>query len=178
MRTAKALIRLGKCPGWSESLLGTQSFCWFCSWGGSFGNTSESSCICQHLKVKNSLTQNSHCVPKYDDMEEREKLWAAEHIASFKWSIVGDKVLFSSPEQSSRRAIVLPPASALALALESASTNVKVVKDFRTSLFPNSLMDLVYIWLNDRYWSKILFSTIPTPMHNLKVKIMDLELLC
>ena len=24
------LIRLGRCPGWSESLLGTQSFCWFC----------------------------------------------------------------------------------------------------------------------------------------------------
>ena len=31
-------------------------------------------------------------------------------------------------------------------------------------------MDLVYIWYDDRYWSKILFSTIPTPMHDLKVK--------
>ena len=30
MRTAKILIRLGGCPGWSESSLGTQSFCWFC----------------------------------------------------------------------------------------------------------------------------------------------------
>ena len=46
-------------------------------------------------------------------------------------------------------------------------------------------MDLVYIWYDDRYiwyddryWSKILFSTIPTPMHDLKVKVMDLELLC
>ena len=29
-RTAKTLIRLGGCPGWSESSLGTQSFCWFC----------------------------------------------------------------------------------------------------------------------------------------------------
>ena len=27
---AKTLIRLGGCPGWSESLLGAQSFCWFC----------------------------------------------------------------------------------------------------------------------------------------------------
>ena len=44
--------------------------------------------------------------------------------------------------------------------------------------FPNPLMDLVYIWYDDRYWSKILFSTIPTPMHDLKVKVMDLELLC
>ena len=29
-RTAMTLIRLGRCPGWSESSLGTQSFCWFC----------------------------------------------------------------------------------------------------------------------------------------------------
>ena len=29
MRTAKTLIRLGGFPGWSESSLGTQSFCWF-----------------------------------------------------------------------------------------------------------------------------------------------------
>ena len=30
MRTAKTLIRLGRCPGWSESLLGAHSLCWFC----------------------------------------------------------------------------------------------------------------------------------------------------
>ena len=30
MRTAKPLIRLGGCPGWSESSLGAHSFCWFC----------------------------------------------------------------------------------------------------------------------------------------------------
>ena len=30
MRTAKSLIRLGGCPGWSESSLGAHSFCWFC----------------------------------------------------------------------------------------------------------------------------------------------------
>ena len=29
-RTAKTLIRLGRCPGWSESSLGAQPFCWFC----------------------------------------------------------------------------------------------------------------------------------------------------
>ena len=39
-------------------------------------------------------------------------------------------------------------------------------------------MDLVYIWYADRYLSKILFSTIPTLMHDLKVKVMDFELLC
>ena len=30
MRTAKAPITLGGCPGWSESSLGAYSFCWFC----------------------------------------------------------------------------------------------------------------------------------------------------
>ena len=30
MWTAKTLIRLGGCPGCSESSLGTHSFCWFC----------------------------------------------------------------------------------------------------------------------------------------------------
>ena len=30
MRTAKTLFRPGGCPGWSESSLGTHSFCWFC----------------------------------------------------------------------------------------------------------------------------------------------------
>ena len=38
-------------------------------------------------------------------------------------------------------------------------------------------MDLVYVWYDDRYWSKILLGTIPTPMRNLKVKVTDLELL-
>ena len=30
MRIAKTLIRLGGCPGWSESSLGAKPFCWFC----------------------------------------------------------------------------------------------------------------------------------------------------
>ena len=30
MRTVKTLIRLGGCPGWSESSQGANSFCWFC----------------------------------------------------------------------------------------------------------------------------------------------------
>ena len=31
VRTAKTLISLGGCPGWSESSLGTHSLCWFCN---------------------------------------------------------------------------------------------------------------------------------------------------
>ena len=30
MRTAKTLIRQGRCPGWSESSLGAHTICWFC----------------------------------------------------------------------------------------------------------------------------------------------------
>ena len=52
------------------------------------------------------------------------------------------------------------------------------VKLFRTSLFPNPMMDLVNVWYDDGYCSKILQSTVPTPIHDLKVKDRDLELLC
>ena len=44
-------------------------------------------------------------------------------------------------------------------------------KVLRTSLFPNPLIDLVHVWYDDRYWSKILRGTIPTPVHDLKVKV-------
>ena len=30
LSTQRRLIRPGRCPGWSESSLGEQSFCWFC----------------------------------------------------------------------------------------------------------------------------------------------------
>ena len=38
-------------------------------------------------------------------------------------------------------------------------------------------MDLVHVWCDDSYWSKILHSAIPTPIHYFKVKVTDLELL-
>ena len=85
--------------------------------------------------------------------------------------------IFSSPEQRSGRAIVLPPASALALA--SASTNVKVfVKVFKASLFPNLITDLIHLWYDDTYWSKILRSVIPTTLGHVRVKVTDLEFSC
>ena len=37
MRTAKILIKLGGCPGWSESSLGAQTLCWFCYVAAHFG---------------------------------------------------------------------------------------------------------------------------------------------
>ena len=89
----------------------------------------------------------------------------------------------SSPEQRSGRAIVLPPASvlalALALALASASTNGKVfVKVFKASLFPNLTTDLIHLWYDDTYWSKILRNVIPTTLGHVKVKVTDLEFSC
>ena len=38
-------------------------------------------------------------------------------------------------------------------------------------------MDLVHVWCDDRYWSKILHNAIPTSIHHFKVKVTDLELL-
>ena len=52
------------------------------------------------------------------------------------------------------------------------------VKVFRASLFPNPLMDLVHVWYNDGYWSKILRRTIPTPAYDIKVKVTDFQFLC
>ena len=39
-------------------------------------------------------------------------------------------------------------------------------------------MDSLYILHDYRYWSKILFGTIPIPAYNLKVNVSDLEILC
>ena len=36
-RTAKTLIRLGRCPDWSESSLGAHSLCWFCHFAAQMG---------------------------------------------------------------------------------------------------------------------------------------------
>ena len=86
---------------------------------------------------------------------------------------VVQSIFISLPEQGSRRAIVLPSASALALV--SASTNVKV---FKISLFPNLITILIHLWYDNTYWSKILRSTIPTTLGHVKVKVTDLEFSC
>ena len=57
------------------------------------------------------------CMKKFD----AEKIFFWQNDSALNLDIFW-RPLFSSPEQSSRRAIVLPPASALALAL--VSTNV------------------------------------------------------
>ena len=84
-------------------------------------------------------------------------------------------IIFSSPEQRSQRAIVLPPASTLALA----STNVKFYVKF---LGPHYFQTLWWIWFMFGMMMDTgpKFYTVPstTPIHDLKVKVTDLELLC
>ena len=38
-------------------------------------------------------------------------------------------------------------------------------------------MDLIHVWFNDSFWSKISYGTIHTPVHELKVKVMDKDYL-
>ena len=38
------------------------------------------------------------------------------------------------------------------------------MKVFTSSLFTNPALDLVYTWYKDIYWSKILYSTISSPI--------------
>ena len=48
--TAKTLIRLGGCPGWSESSLGAHSFCWFCRVQAHF-DSSDWNCVNINAKL-------------------------------------------------------------------------------------------------------------------------------
>ena len=54
------------------------------------------------------------------------------------------------------------------------------VEGFRTISEPydrfGSCLVYVYVWNDDIYWSKILCSNINTTLHDLKVKVTDLEL--
>ena len=60
MQTVKTLIRLGRCPDWSESSLGAHAISWVLSWCGSFVNQA-------------SATVNFHKYhnfPKYSDTQK------------------------------------------------------------------------------------------------------------
>ena len=100
--------------------------------------------------------------------QEVIKLFSCSTQLSMKFSLLINMKMptivgiFSSAEQHSQRAIALPSV----LALASASTNVKVfVKVFKTSKFSNLITDLIHLWYDDTYWSKILpsFQSPPPP---------------
>ena len=48
-------------------------------------------------------------------------------------------------------------------------------KVFKTLYFLNPHLDLLHIWYNYSCWSKILYSAIHTPSHDLEVKVTVLE---
>ena len=73
------------------------------------------------------------------------------------------------------------PSALMTVTLRSRSQNLNVkvfVKVFKTSLFPNLITDLIHLWCDDTYWSKILRNTIPTTLGHVKVKVTDLEFKC
>ena len=58
------------------------------------------------------------------------------------------------------------------LEVEITDLNVKVfVKVFKTSLFPNLTTNFILLWYGDNYWSKILPSSILTPLVHVKDKV-------
>ena len=52
-----------------------------------------------------------------------------------------------------------------------------MLKFFKCLYFKDTLMDLFCIWHDGRSWSKEFLSAIPTPGHDLGVKVTDSELL-
>ena len=46
---------------------------------------------------------------------------------------------------------------------------------YNFSFFAKPSMDFIQLWLDDRALSKILCSTIPIPVHDLKIKVTDFE---
>ena len=46
---------------------------------------------------------------------------------------------------------------------------------FTMSVIVKPLMDLIPVWQCDRNWSKIIWDAIPNPVHDLKVKVTDVE---
>ena len=49
---------------------------------------------------------------------------------------------------------------------------------YNFSFFAKPSMDFIQLWRDDRALSKILCSTIPIPVYDLKIKLKDFEFLC
>ena len=93
MRTAKTLIRLGECPGWSESSLGAHAILLVLSWGSSFVR-----CFAK----KKGLTYNSKCL-LHQIFEEFCKWYQSTKIKIRKmWERGGSVVECRTPEREVR----------------------------------------------------------------------------
>ena len=106
-RTAKTLIRLGRCPGWSESLLGAHAILLVVSWcgsnvilnkiiqrRGSFRNTEN----IKYVHVHSSKTSR-HVSPEYAESKMLVLLNQCIDIVSFSYIISGISVI--RPSQKS-----------------------------------------------------------------------------
>ena len=95
MRTAKTLIRLGGCPGWSESSLGAQIFCWFCHVAAQIivkrtlrvgPNLLEVPIDSQHIRA---IRMKKACVLSYP-LSAQRRLWSdwadAQADLSLRWA--------------------------------------------------------------------------------------------
>ena len=49
---------------------------------------------------------------------------------------------------------------------------------YNFSIFAKPSMDFIQLWRDDRALSKILCSTIPIPVHDLKIKVTDFDFFC
>ena len=86
--TAKTLIRLGGCPGWYASLLGTQTILLVLSWGGSYIFVMPASAWCYIGMVVGSL---SMCVST-STVESTLKIEIL-YLQSFGWYSGGHRVV-------------------------------------------------------------------------------------
>ena len=55
---------------------------------------------------------------------------------------------------------------------------VIIVLQFQLFFFAKPTMDFIQLWRDDKALSKILCSTIPIPVHDLKIKVTDFEFFC
>ena len=76
-RTAKTLIRLGGCPGWSESSLGAQAILLVLSWRGSFETIVDWECGRHNAKVDRHQGWD-WLAYKWKD-EQYKQMWSSYH---------------------------------------------------------------------------------------------------
>ena len=97
MRTAKTLIRLGGCPGWSESSLGAHAILLVLSWGGSNKNTNQDYLYngnCDQTDIKNRIFMNLDWTPIFSSQNSDKFYKTKLHSSSIEGHWVRNSVLF------------------------------------------------------------------------------------
>ena len=71
--------------------------------------------------------------------------------------------------------VVRSPTPYMTLRSRSRTKNFCIAIFYTFSFFLKLSIDFIHLWRDDRALSKILRSTIPVPVHGLKVKVTDFE---